>query len=121
MKKEFRLTRSTDFKRVRQSGKSYTHPLVVMVAVPNTENRIRIGVAAGRSVGGAVERNRAKRRLRACLSIFLPAIPKEWDLIFLARKPIQEADFDQIQDAVGNVLKRARLLQDADVMVHDRE
>lgn len=92
-----------------------------MVALPNTENRTRIGVAAGRSVGGAVERNRAKRRLRACLSIVVPDIPKGWDLIFLARKPVQEANFDQIQDAVRNVLNRARLLQNMDVAVYDRE
>ncbi|HEX5943558.1 MAG TPA: hypothetical protein VFY66_14840, partial [Anaerolineales bacterium] len=31
MQRKFRLTRSEDFKRVRRSGKSYAHPLVVLI------------------------------------------------------------------------------------------
>ncbi len=52
-----------------------------------------VGVAAGRSVGSAVERNRAKRRLRACMDGLLPRLTPGWDIILLARKPIVSAKF----------------------------
>ncbi len=110
MKRKFRLTRSTDFKRVRRLGKSYAHPLVVLIVTPNQTAGVRIGVAAGRSVGGAVVRNRAKRRIRACVDGYLPKITPGWDLIFLARQPIREASYDQIQEGIDRLLKRTGLI-----------
>lgn len=111
MKRQFRLTRSTEFKRVRRLGRSHAHPLVVLVALKAQDaNRVRIGVVAGRSVGGAVQRNKAKRRLRACLHEILPSIQPGWDLIFLARRPISEANYWQIRSAVHQVTQRAGLL-----------
>jgi ribonuclease P protein component len=112
VKRRFRLTRSTDFQRVRRIGKSYAHPLVVFIATKNELEQVRIGVVAGKAVGTAVQRNRAKRRLRACLSQLLPCLSGGWDLILLARKPMDQAGFAEICAAVQMLLKRAGLLND---------
>jgi ribonuclease P protein component len=112
VKRRFRLTRSTDFKRVRRVGKSYAHPLVVLLANANDLQRIRIGVVAGRSVGSAVHRNLAKRRMRECLLPMQDCLHGGWDLIFLARKPMDQAGFAEIRAAVQGLLKRAGLLND---------
>ena len=111
MKRGFRLTRSTDFKRVRRFGKSYAHPLVVLVAQPSQDPFTRVAVVAGASVGGAVVRNLAKRRLRACLDEVYPNCLPGWDLILIARKPIAQADFLHIRAAVFGVFRTAGLLQ----------
>jgi ribonuclease P protein component len=110
VKRRFRLTRSTDFQRVRQCGKSYAHPLLVLVVLPNLEENSRFGVTAGRSVGKAVQRNRAKRRLRAAVRVCLPMLHSGWDIIFIARRPILDASFKQIQAAMSMLLRRADLL-----------
>ena len=110
MKRNFRLTRSTDFKRVRNNGKSYAHPLVVLVAIPSTENRLRVGVTAGRSVGGAIQRNRAKRLLREAMRTLLPEIRPGWDLILIARQPLPGAAYQQVQAALSQLIGRAGLL-----------
>ena len=73
MKRRFRLTRSTDFKRVRRSGKSYAHPLVVLYALKSDQAGVRVGVSAGLAVGNAVKRNRAKRLLRAAMNELITA------------------------------------------------
>jgi ribonuclease P protein component len=112
VKRRFRLTRSTDFQRVRRIGKSYAHPLIVFIAAPNELSHVRVGVAAGRTVGTAVDRNRAKRRLRACIAERLPCLPGGWDLIFLARKPIHQAGYAELCAAVQGLMKRAGLLHD---------
>lgn len=112
MKRRFRLTRSTDFKRVRRIGKSYAHPLVVLVTASNELQQVRVGVVAGRAVGSAVHRNLAKRRLRACLNQWLACLPAGKDLIFLARKPMDQASFAEICTAVLGLLKRAGLVND---------
>lgn len=110
MKRRFRLTRSTDFKRVRRFGKSYAHPLVVLVTAPNETEDLRIGVTASQAVGGAVERNRAKRRLKACLDALIPGITPGWDLVVIARQPIVTAEFLKIQNGLARLLKQAGLM-----------
>ncbi len=109
VKRKFRLTRSTDFKRVRRFGKSYAHPLVVLVALPNELEKTRLAVSAGRSIGGAVERNRAKRLLREAIRPNLYSIAHGWDCLFLARRPILSAPYPVITSAVTTLLHQAHL------------
>ncbi len=113
MKRRFRLTRANDFKRVRRFGKSYAHPLVVLVTLPNEEMAVQVGVTASRSVGKAVDRNRAKRRLRAAIETVFSDIRPGWKLIILARKPIAGASFQEIQSAVVWLMNEAGLLVEA--------
>ncbi|HEX6305187.1 MAG TPA: ribonuclease P protein component [Anaerolineales bacterium] len=112
MKRRFRLTKSTDFKRVRRMGKSYAHPLLVLIAHPNDLDRSRFGVAAGRSLGKAVQRNRAKRRIREALRPLIPGVEPGWDIIILARGKLLAASFHHCQEALKDLLRRARLLKD---------
>jgi ribonuclease P protein component len=110
VKRRFRLTRSTDFKRVRNDGKSYAHPLVVLIASPSPEQGTRVGVSAGRALGGAVQRNRAKRLLRESIRPFIPLLPTGWDLVLIARSPLITAKFPDVQTAVCGLLRRAGLM-----------
>lgn len=110
MKRDFRLTRSTDLKRVRNFGKSYAHPLVVLIVIPSTEDKLRVGVIAGRSVGGAVQRNRAKRLLREAMRALIPDVRPGWDLVLIARQPLLEVTFQQVQAALSQLVRRANLL-----------
>lgn len=110
MQRKFRLTRSDDFKRVRQSGKSYAHPLVVLVAQAAELPRVRVGVAAGRMVGNAVQRNRAKRLLREAVRPILPGLPSGWDLILIARPGVAVASLEETRMALTTLLRRAGLI-----------
>jgi ribonuclease P protein component len=111
VKRRFRLSSSSDFKRVRRFGKSYAHPLIVLVSLPNELDSSRFGVAAGRSVGNAVQRNRAKRLLREGLRSLIPAIEPGWDLILIARHSLAQATLLQTVEAINSLLLRANLLK----------
>lgn len=111
MKREFRLTRSVDFERVRRTGKSYPHPFFVLVSLQNGLDQPRVGVSAGRSVGGAVIRNRAKRLLRAAVDSLWPSLRPGYDLVLLARKPLPDAGYWKTRGALEQQLKRAGLVQ----------
>ena len=106
------MTRWTDFKRVRRLGKSYAHPLLVLVALPNDLESSRFGVAVGRAVGKAVERNRAKRLIREGLRPVIPFVAPGWDIVLLARRLMAEASLESTQQALNNLLSRAHLLTD---------
>lgn len=115
VKRRFRLTSSADFKRVRRSGRSFAHPLVVLIALLNGLDTSRFGVAAGRSVGNAVRRNRAKRLIREALRPLVAAVPPGWDILLIAREPITRTGCQETQEAILALLKRARLLVSTDV------
>jgi len=110
VQRNFRLTRSEDFKRVRRDGKSYAHPLVVLIVQNNDQPRVRVGVAAGKSVGTAVIRNRAKRLLREAMRTLIPTIASGTDLILIARPALASAALADAQHALENLLQRARIL-----------
>jgi len=110
LKRKFRLRSTTEFKRVRQIGKSYAHPLVVLIFEPGNEG-LKIGITAGRSVGKAVERNRAKRRLWAAAEHWLPQISGEGNLVLVARQPCLQAEWSELLDVIKSLLLRARLIK----------
>ncbi|MCS7010992.1 MAG: ribonuclease P protein component [Anaerolineales bacterium] len=109
MNRRFRLTRSTDFKRVRRYGKSYAHPLVVLYALRSDQSGVRVAVTAGTKLGKAVQRNRARRLLREAMRHLLPKTAPGYDLILIARKPLVEARFQDALQALITLLKNARL------------
>jgi ribonuclease P protein component len=110
VQRKFRLTRSEDFKRVRRSGKSYAHPLVVLIVQSHDQPRVKIGVAAGRTVGTAVYRNRAKRLLREAMRTIIPNIASGLDLILIARPGLVSATLEDTHRALLNLLQRAQIL-----------
>ncbi len=112
VKRRFRLSKATDFERVRREGKSFAHPLIVLIVKQNDLDHSRFAVAAGRSVGNAVQRNRAKRRLRAAIRTLVPRLEPGWDAVILARHPLSQAFFQDLQEALQSCFQRARILKD---------
>ena len=115
MKRRFRLTRSTDFKRVRRSGKSYAHPLVVLYALKSDGSDVRVGLSASVSIGNAVRRNRAKSLMREAMARLVPQTLPGAELLLIARAALPDADLFQAQEALQALLGRAGLL----IPVHD--
>ncbi len=110
MQRKFRLTRSEDFKRVRRTGKSYAHPLVVLVTQASDSAHVRVGVAAGKTTGTAVSRNRAKRLLREAMRSLLPSLASGWDLVLIARPALVSATLAETRAALLTLLRRARII-----------
>jgi ribonuclease P protein component len=110
VQRKFRLTRSTDFKRVRRKGKSYAHPFVVLVVQTSEVPRVRVGVTAGRSVGGAVQRNRAKRLLREAIRPLLSELLPGRDLILIARPALLSKSLQDIRQVLTSLFHRAQVL-----------
>ena len=110
MQSKFRLTRSEDFKRVRLHGKSYAHPLVVLVTQASESSQVHVGVTAGKTTGTAVRRNRAKRLLREAMRPLLPTLATGWDLILIARPALVSASLEETRTALLTLLRRAKLI-----------
>jgi ribonuclease P protein component len=112
VKRIVRLTRSQDFMRVRRFGKSYAHPLLVLVVASGDQDNPRIGLITGKSLGNAVTRNRARRRLRAAVSTLAEKLTGSWDAVLIARRPILKAKFLDIPSALFALFTKAGLVDD---------
>jgi len=103
------LRRGAEFQTVWDSGKSWSHPLIILRARANGMDKSRFGFVAGKKVGQAVRRNRAKRLLREAVRQRLPKIVKGWDLVWIARGGAEKAEYRAVDEAVEQLLKRAKL------------
>ena len=95
---------------MRRTGKSYAHPFIVLVASQNELPISRFGFTAGRSLGNAIQRNRAKRRLRHLVADFREQIIPGWDIVLIARKPCLSAPWPELRQALLELSQRANLL-----------
>jgi ribonuclease P protein component len=108
MRKERRLTGSKRFSAIRQEKRALSNRLLVLKMVPNGLNRSRFGFLVGRRIGGAVVRNRVKRRLREAVG--LAQVDSGWDIVFIARTNAPGSRFAELRHAAEDLLRRARVL-----------
>jgi ribonuclease P protein component len=112
LKRSFRLTRNEDIKSVRQEGITIAEEAIVLGFKSNDLERNRIAVIAGRSIGGAVQRNLAKRRMRSAFQCFQPMLVEGYDIVIIARKHILEIEYQALVDALRSLLEKAGLLKE---------
>jgi ribonuclease P protein component len=114
VKRSFSLRQGSDFQRVWDKGKAWSHPLVILRAHANGTEKSRFGFVVGKKVGKAVERNRAKRLMREAVRLRLPEIAQGWDVVLIARRGAEEAEYKAVAAAVSGLLRRAHLLANSE-------
>lgn len=104
-----RLRRPMDVGRVRLEGRSWRHPLAVLLVLPNEQTQVRFAFVVSKRVGNAVVRNRAKRLLREAVRLNLAQVEQGWDCVIIARPLLVEASFAETETAVMQLLSRAKI------------
>ncbi len=104
------LSRPEDFALIAAGSVGRTHPLLVGRFLRTDRDQTRFGFATGKRLGGAVVRNRVRRRLREELRSMAPAFRPGWDILIIARPPIVEADQDTLAGALRGVLRAGGVL-----------
>lgn len=113
MQRRNRLSRSRDFDSVYRHGRSVSTRFLVLYRFDREENggEARLGIAVPKKIGGAVTRNRIKRRLREAWRELLPDVPSGADYVLLVRGPLAEAegrDAAWLRERVHEVLGKAQ-------------
>ena len=102
-----RLRRGEDIARVRAEGVARNDTLFSLRALPTDGSTVRVAVAASRAVGGSVQRNRARRRVREAVRTVLAARPDPTsglDLVVTVRKAAIDAPTSLVRGAVERQL-----------------
>jgi len=101
------LRRRADFEAVVRSGSLSATRLLVLRARRTDGPTTRIGLATPASLGGAVERNRVRRRMRALVRARHEEMGAGWDLLVIMKPDALDATYDELGAALDAALSRA--------------
>lgn len=79
------INENKQFVRGYRRGVSFVTPYVVVYVLKNRYGYTRIGITASKKIGGAVQRNRARRVIRAAIQSLGLDMSQNYDIIFVAR------------------------------------
>jgi ribonuclease P protein component len=105
------LKSSITIKQTRDFGQSRADKLMIIISKPNDLERTRFAVIASRSVGMAVNRNRCKRIIRACINQNLSHYLPGFDVLYIARRPLLQAKHQEVVSNFDALNRAARLLK----------
>ena len=106
-----RLSRSSEFRLVKASGKSWTGKyLVLAILMRDAEEPTRIGIIATKRLGNAVSRNQVRRRIREIFRLNQHRIKKGFWVVTIARLSAAKAAFDELQRDWLRLVERASIL-----------
>ncbi|MGB0920053.1 MAG: ribonuclease P protein component [Alphaproteobacteria bacterium] len=99
------ITKRADFLRAARGRKAARPSLVLQMWDRGDNEPCRVGFTASKKVGNAVQRNRAKRRLRAAVGkVFADHAQPGRDYVLIARKNTPNEEFSQIiQDLMSSI------------------
>jgi ribonuclease P protein component len=104
------LSRPEDFAALQGRGTVRSNPLLVIRIRRNDLEETRFGLSTGRKLGGAVVRNRVRRRLREALRVMAPSFQPGWDVLIIARPPVIAASHTALTEALQGLLRRGGVL-----------
>jgi len=99
------LTRPADFTALQASRTIRSHPLMTARFRRTDLDQVRFGFATGRTIGGAVVRNRTRRRLREALRVMAPLFQPGWDVLIIARPALATADHQALVEVLEWLLR----------------
>ena len=100
------------FRRAYSRGKTYVCPAFVVYVMKNRCGGVRLGITAGKKIGGAVQRNRAKRVITAAFRECMPRIAEGYDFVIVARTRILAVKSTEAMQMLEKQLEAAGVLKE---------
>lgn len=109
--KSRRLLRHSDFERVYQQGRRHFAAHMTVFYLQRTDKGLegaRVGFTVSKALGGAVQRNRIRRRLREAVRLGNFPIAIAVDVVINPKRSALTADFCDLQ---GEVIKAFQMIK----------
>jgi ribonuclease P protein component len=99
-----RLLKHSDFDRVYKQGRRHFSSHMTVFYLRQAAGAARVGFTVGRVLGGAVERNRIKRRLREAVRQRRSVLQGAVDVVINPKKSVLTLEFSVVLEEVGRAL-----------------
>ena len=106
MDRSYSLKRHKEFRYTYARGRSQSASLFTLVYARSRNESVRVGFSVSKRVGNSVQRNRAKRRMRACITPMVNHLKGGCNLILIAKPEVLDAPFSDLQSQAETLLKR---------------
>jgi len=100
-----RIRRRPEFQRVHEHGTRTSGRYMTAVILENSLTHARLGIIASRRLGGAVQRNRAKRLIREVFRLNKPG-RAGWDVVIIPKSGLLQADAVSLASDFRSILQR---------------
>ncbi len=102
----FRLRKHADYQTVYAGSRKQFSKQMTYFAMLRPEAGVpRVGLTAGKVLGGAVERNRIKRRMREAVRMHLGELHLPLDVILHPRRSVLTLDFALLEKEVRQIFR----------------
>jgi ribonuclease P protein component len=99
-----RLLKHADFQVVYQQGRKHFSGNITAFYRQRTDQAgPRVGFTVGKILGGSVQRNRIRRRMRAAVQQHLAEVDKPLDIVMHPRKQVLEMEFSKLNAEVRQI------------------
>ncbi|MBO8159694.1 ribonuclease P protein component [Thermosyntropha sp.] len=109
LKREFRISKAGDYKRVYENGQRFSGKYVIIYIKENGLGYNRFGFVASKKIGSAVVRNKLKRQLRAIINNEKNNLKGNFDVVIVCRRNVDGCTFSILYKDVMKILKKAGL------------
>ena len=100
-----RIVRKVDFDAVYRNGKRRTSSHFTVFLKANDLPESRFGFSIKRALGGAVVRNRIRRRIREVVRLHREEISAGWDFVIHPKANVQSAEFVALENDLVRLLR----------------
>lgn len=107
MQRKYRLKSSRAFSFIYNKGESISDRLLVILWVKNRDNNIKAGFTVSKKIGNSVVRNKIRRRLKEAFRALIPEVDNGYNYIILARNPIKDASYSEINQSLIRLLTKS--------------
>jgi len=103
------LNKNHEFRRLYNKGKNAASRCVVVYCGRNGRAENRLGITVSAKLGGAVQRNRIRRRLKEIYRKNEQSLRTGYDIILVARMQSRHTRFSELETSVLYLLKKLGL------------
>ena len=111
MKRAVTLKENYEFRRLYQRGASAVSGSMVVYCRKNKLGHNRLGITVSVKLGGAVVRNRARRRLRETVRLEEGNLTPGWDIVVVARGRCLSLPFPQLRESYRRLCGELHMLR----------
>jgi len=110
MKYTTSLKKNHEFKKLYNKGVSAASKYVVIYCRRNGGTENRLGITVSKKLGGAVQRNRIRRRLKEIYRLNEKKLSVGYDIVLVARMRSRFSKYRELEDAVLTLFRKLKLV-----------